>query len=304
MLVIGFDLVQRRHPVAPEWIAGEVRIGQSQVALIRNLVGELQLEVEPVAGVARRKTRFQSVVGYQETALAAAIHRLVSVGHPLVGFGQESETRVRRTAVGRVQPPRAVLAAFRNDRSCHFRGDGRRYEVERATDGIRSLGDGRGTFQDLEGMHAPGRREVIRRWRGVGRRGNQHIVLKQRDAAAALARHAPDADVGPQAESVLDLYRDTGYLPRHALDIGIGESCDVLGSDDMGRTGHVPDIVAATDDGDFFEEWSRFFLREDIGSCHRDKGCERAHANAGQPDPVGEVLSPHGPLRWEMRRVR
>ena len=117
----GFDLVERRQAVTPEGIPDEVRVGQPEVALIGDLVGKLQLHIEPVARGGWRETCFERVVGDFETALAATVDRLVSVRQPLVGFEQESEALIRRSAIARVQAPRSMLATLRDGRSGHLR---------------------------------------------------------------------------------------------------------------------------------------------------------------------------------------
>ena len=115
-------------------------------------------------------------------------------------------------------------------------------------------------------MHATGGGEVVGRRRGIGRRSDQDVVFQERDASAAFARHAADADVGPQAKAIFDLYGHPGNLPGHALDIGIGESLHVLGPDDVGGPRHAPDVVAGADDRDFLQQRICGFLRKALDS--------------------------------------
>ena len=219
-----------------------------------------------------------------------------------MAFDEESEAVVCRPAIGGVQPVGGVLAGLGEHAPATFGRDRRRDHVERAANRVRPLRDGGGALEDLESCHAPRGGEVVGGRCRVGCRGDQHAVFKQRDAAAALGRDAADADVRPQSEAVLHLNRHTGYLAHDALYVGMRETFDFLGADEMRRTSHALDIVAGADNGHFFDE-ARFVetvlcagrdchhhqCRERNASCHtlfrvelREGGKPNANANYSQ----------------------
>ena len=212
LFVVRFDPVEGRQAVAPHGIGTEVVVGQAEIALVGDLVGELQLEFDPMARLGWRQRELDRVVAHIETGvIAAPVDGLESVGDPPVGLQQVAEPVGIGPPVGGVQATRTMLSRL-DEHFAHTGGgrNRRRNHVERATDRIGALGDRRGTLENFERRHPTCSGKVVRRWRRIGCRCYEHAVLEERYARAALRRDAPDADVGAQAVAVLKLNRNPG----------------------------------------------------------------------------------------------
>ena len=121
-------------------------------------------------------------------------------------------------------------------------------------------------------MHAPRRGEIIGRGRGIGRGRDQHIILQQGNAAAALGGDAADADIGAQAIAVFELQRDAGHRAQDPLDIAIGKQLQFIRADKMGRTGHAPGLLGVADNGHLFK----------VGRPDQRAGCKQRQQGKGQ----------------------
>ena len=249
--VLGGDVIQFRHAVAPVGVLLKIRIGQSQVALFRILVCILEFEIQLVPGTGRRITQFERIVLQPEPGITTiVIQVLETVRAPLMRFHQEPDTVSGLAPVMGMDPVRGILTAFRHNHTLQFIRDRCGNHIQRSADGVGSLGDRSRTLQHLECIHATRGGKVIGGRRGIGRRRNQHVVFQEGDAAAALRGNAADTDIGPQAVTIFHLYRDTRYLAPDTLDIGIGEFLQILLADEVCRTGNALGLGLAADNGD------------------------------------------------------
>ena len=93
LLVLGFDIVPRGETVAPKCIIVEVSVGEAEVALIRTLLCRLQLQFDPMCGVARCVAKLDCVILYIETrVIIASVDVLKAIGQPLVCLQQIAKT--------------------------------------------------------------------------------------------------------------------------------------------------------------------------------------------------------------------
>ena len=224
-----------------------------------------------MAGTVRRVADLEGVVLQVQPGIAAPVHILKAIRTPLVGLHQESEPRLVAGAVVRVQPPSGVLAAFEQGEAGGLVGNGGGNHVQGAADSVRALGDGRRAGQHLHSRHAPDRGKVVGAGSGVRSRSDQHIVLQQGDAPAALGGHAADADVGPQPVAVLHLHGHPGHLADDALNVGMAKALQIL----------LPKVVGAAHglvDGRPFADDQHLL---NVGAFSRSKAAEGQKAGLG-----------------------
>ena len=119
--------------------------------------------------------------------------------------------------------------------------------IQRATGCAWPDDDRSGSFENLERIHAPLRREVVGRRRGVGRRRDQDAIFEQRDACTTVETGTANADVRAQPEAFFFLDVDTRHRAQHAQDVGVVEELERLAIDDMRRARHVRHIAGAAD---------------------------------------------------------
>ncbi len=254
LLVVGRNPVERRQTVAAFRIGTKVRIGKPEVALVGTLPGQLDLEFRSMGRLWRRVGELDGVVANIESGVRiAAINDLVAVREPLMGFQEIAKALTTRATVGSVDAVGAVLTGLDKQRAAGFGRNRGRNHVKRAADGVGALADCSRPFEDFEGRHAAGGREIVGGGCGVRRGRYQHAVLEQGDATAAFGGNAPDAQVGTQAEAVLHLDGDPRDLAGDALDVGVREACQRLGVQNVRRAGRPFDLLPRANDGDFLE---------------------------------------------------
>ena len=205
-----------------------------------------------MAGTGGGVLKLERVILHPEAGVAAAsVYVLEAVRAPLVGFKQETETVWGFSAVMGMGPVGRIHAAGGHQHPAHLFRNGRRDHVQRAAYGVRPLGDRRRPLQHLKGVHAPRCGKVVRRGRRIRRGRDQHIVLQQGDAAAALRGDSPYADVGAQPVPVFHLNGNARHFPSDALHIRIGKLFQLLRTDEIRGTGNALGPFPAAHDSDF-----------------------------------------------------
>ena len=237
LLVLGHKIIVRRSRIAAEWIRREVRIGQSEISLVGDLVRVAEFHAQTLVNQARRvavELKFRDVVLDVKTGVAAdrSVDGLEAVAVRLHSLQQPAESiaaaahiqmRVKGTVI---TEPQIGIRAHRVRNRC-------RDHVHRATRRARANGDGSRSLEDLNRTHAALCGEVVSGGGSVGRWRDQHAILEQGDASAAIQARAANADIRPEAEAFLFLHVDAWNGAQHTQDVRLGESGKLLAVDDV-----------------------------------------------------------------------
>ena len=250
--MLALEVVVRGRCVAVVGRRREIVVRQPEVGLVGILLGIAELDPQAlVDGTARVAVDLQLGDVVLEIVARVTADRpfdgLEAIAARLHGF-QQPRNAFATVAGMQVGVRRAVLADAHVCHHAHGVRDRRRDHVDGAARGARPDGDRRRTLEDFERVHAPLRREIVGRRRGIGRRRNEDAVLEQCDASAAVQPGTTNADVGPEPEAFLFLQVDARHGSQRAQDIARVEDFQRLAVDLVRGPRNVGDIGLAPKD--------------------------------------------------------
>ena len=239
-LPIPLHAVVSRRAVPPVWVGLEIGGCQAEVGLVGDFTTVTELQLDAVDDLFREVAAPASLehgVLAEEARRSTAVQLLEAIRGVVRDFSQDSPLlgTVAGESVGLERVEGAVGGVHLGNRGVD--GNAACSQVDRAADGLRSVSDSGGSFDDFDPDDAHRHGEVVRRGRRIwgGRHG--YAVLQQGDLCASVGVAAPQPDVRAQPKAVLVSEVDPRHGGEDLVDVRVLELLQRLLIDDVCSTG-------------------------------------------------------------------
>ncbi len=243
-LILAPEFIIRARIIAAIGVGLEIFQRQAEIGLVGGLFARLVFQLDAL----RHRAVILVRADFQHQIISVEARRpaIVQLLEPVSLVGEHFDQAAQFPACADLRPsarpgmdPLAIIGA----KECLCKSGRlfrhwRREQVQCAARRARTIQDRGGPLGHFHGAHPRCCREIIGGRRGVGRRRDRHAVFHQHDTGRAIRARPAQADIRPQAITVLFLDVHARHDAQDALDIALGLRRQVSIRQEGDRPGH------------------------------------------------------------------